>query len=159
MMIDYLTTGLAGFSPDDFPEAHDFTVELTVWGKDQGVESLNLAYIVSSPATTICWGWWSEPVSRIRAWTVADLPGGTIEKPYYDSDQGWNIVVWQMGDQIFVAEGDGERDEERDQNTYTRSFRVSRELYDAGWTAALDRLRARPDGPDDIISPATSALR
>lgn len=43
MIIDYLTTGLAGFSPEVFPEAHDFTVELTVWGE----ESLNLAYTVT----------------------------------------------------------------------------------------------------------------
>ncbi|MEV4513439.1 hypothetical protein AB0K00_31265 [Dactylosporangium sp. NPDC049525] len=141
MMIDYLTSGLTGFSLDEFPDAHDFTVELTMWGKDQGVESLNLAYIVASPATRIRWVWWSEPVDKIRAWTVADIPRGTLEKPYYQSDQGWNIVVWQLDDQIFVAEGDGERDADREQNTYTRWFRVSRELYDAGWTAALDRLR------------------
>jgi hypothetical protein len=142
MIIDYRNTGLTGFIPDEFPEAHDFTVELTVWGEDRGEESLNLAYIVSSPATRICWGWWSQPVARIRAWTLADIPCGTIEAPYFDSDQGWNILVWQMDDQIFVAEGDGEWDEERNQDTYTRWFKVSRELYEAGWTAALDRLRA-----------------
>lgn len=90
----------------------------------------------------ICWGWWNEPVSKVRSWTVADIPCGTIANPYYDSDQGWNIVVWQMDGQIFVAEGDGERDEERDQSTYIRWFRVSRELYRAGWTDALEQLRA-----------------
>jgi hypothetical protein len=142
MMIDYLTTGLAGFRPDEFPDAQDFTVELTVWGKDQGVESLNLAFIVSSPATRIQWSWWSEPVDKIRSWTVADIPRGTVEKPYYDTDQGWNILVWQLDDHIFVAEGDGEWDEEGHQNTYARWFKVSREMYDAGWSAALDRLRA-----------------
>lgn len=65
--------------------------------------SLNLAYLVSSPATVICWGWWNEPVSKIRSWTVADIPCGTVEIPYYDSDQGWNIVVWQMGGQISTS--------------------------------------------------------
>ncbi len=141
MIIDKLTAGLAGFSAEEFPEARDFTVELTVWGEDRGEEWLNLTYLVSSPATEICWGWWTEPVGKIRAWTVADIPCGTIEKPYYDSDQGWNIMVWQMENQIFVAEGDGEWDEERESDTYTRWFKVSRELYEAGWTAALDQLR------------------
>ncbi|SDZ53389.1 hypothetical protein SAMN05421684_6340 [Asanoa ishikariensis] len=76
-------------------------------------------------------------MTKIRAWTLADIPCGTIENPYFDTDQGWNILVWQMDDQTFVAEGDGEPDE-----TYTRWFKVSRELYEAGWTSALDRLRA-----------------
>ncbi|XVU29458.1 hypothetical protein ACQPZJ_21000 [Actinoplanes sp. CA-054009] len=128
-------------SPDEFPDARDFTVELTVWGRDQGVESLNLAYVVSSPATTIGWAWWSEPVEKIRAWTLADIPHGTVEKPYHDVDQGWNIMIWQSGDHVFIAEGDGESDEEQSQDIYVRRFKVSRTLYEAGWTAALDRLR------------------
>ncbi|SNT58714.1 hypothetical protein SAMN05421812_11151 [Asanoa hainanensis] len=82
-------------------------------------------------------------MAKIRAWTVADIPCGTIEKPYLDMDQGWDILVWQMDGHIFVAEGDGEGDVEPDQ-TYTRWFKVSRELYEAGWTSALDRLRAMP---------------
>jgi hypothetical protein len=141
MMIDHLPTGLTGFSSDEFPRAHDFTVELTMLGQDRGVELLNLAYTVLSPAIKICWAWWSEPIDKVRAWTVADVPCGTIKKPYFDSDQGWNIMIWQSGDQVFVAEGDGEWDEERGQSTYASWFQVSRELYDAGWTAALDRLR------------------
>lgn len=36
MIIDYLATGLSGFDPEEFPEAHDFTVELTIWGEDRG---------------------------------------------------------------------------------------------------------------------------
>ena len=59
------------------------------------------------------------------------------------------LLKLAMGDQIFVAEGDGEYDEERDHNTYTRWFKVSRKLYDAGWTAALGRLRAEPDPSGD----------
>src|SRR5690349_12338428 len=120
MIIDYLSTGLSGFDPEEFPEAHDFTVELTIWGEDRGEESLHLAYLVSSPAIVICWGWWNEPVSKVRSWTVADIPCGTIANPYYDSDQGWNSVVWQMDGPIFVREGDGEREEERHQSTYIR---------------------------------------
>jgi hypothetical protein len=141
MMIDHLATGLTGFRPDDFADAQDFIVELMIWAHDDGVESLDLTYVVSSPAIRICWAWWSEPVEKIRAWTVTDVPCGTVEKPYHDSDQGWNIMIWQMDDQIFVAEGDGEWDEERGQTIYRRWFKVSRKLHDAGWTAALDRLR------------------
>ncbi|WP_433825815.1 hypothetical protein ACQP2E_27365 [Actinoplanes sp. CA-015351] len=62
MLIDYTTDGLTGFSPDDFPEAHDFTVELTMCGEDQAAKSLDLAYVVSSPATRISWAWWNEPL-------------------------------------------------------------------------------------------------
>lgn len=141
MLIDYLPTGLSGFDPAGFPRARDLTVQLTVRGQDEGTDRLNLTYVVSSPATRICWGWWTEPVDKIRDWTLADIPRGTVEDPYYESDQGWNLLVWQMDDDVFVAEGDGERDEQRDQNTYVRWFKVSRKLYEAGWIAALDRLR------------------
>ncbi|GIM89848.1 hypothetical protein Ato02nite_016410 [Paractinoplanes toevensis] len=140
-MIENSATGPSETHPDDFPDAHDFAVELTSDGKI-GAESLNLAYRVPSLAIRVCWSWWSKPVGEIRAWTVADIPCGTLTKPYWDSDQGWKIMIWQSEDQIFVAEGDGEHDEHRGQDIYARWFKVSRTLYEAAWVAALDRLRA-----------------
>ncbi|GIF26637.1 hypothetical protein BJ973_001083 [Actinoplanes tereljensis] len=93
MMIENSAAGLSAIRPDDFPDAQDFAVELTMWGTT-GVKSLNLNYLVSSPAIRICWSWWSKPVDEVRAWTIADIPRGTVTKPYWDSDQGWNILVW-----------------------------------------------------------------
>jgi hypothetical protein len=136
MNIDYLTTGLAGFSVDEFPEARDLVVEFST--SEYG---LNLTYTVPSLGIVMPWGWLKETDAEMRAWTLADVPDGTVTEPYHDSDQGWNIMLWQQDDHVFVAEGDGGWDEERDSNTYTRWFKVPRELYFAAWTAALEQLR------------------
>jgi hypothetical protein len=137
MIIDYLTTGLAGFDTQEFPEARDFTVELT-----PSEYGLRLAYIVSCPPIVVEWGWVKATDAEIRASTIADLLCGTLKRPYHDSDQGWNIMVWQMDNCVFIADGDGVWDEERDSNTYTTWFKVSSELYYAAWTKALAQLRA-----------------
>ena len=136
MDIDYLTTGLTGFSEDEFPEARDLTIEFSTWAY-----GLNLTYTVPSLGIVMPWGWLKETEAEMRAWTLADVPCGTLTEPYHDSDQGWNVMLWQQGDHVFVAEGDGSWDEERDSNTYTRWFKVPRELYFEAWVAALEQLR------------------
>jgi hypothetical protein len=78
----------------------------------------------------------------MRSWTVGDVPRGTLQQPYHDSDQGWNVMIWEMGGHVYIAEGDGEWDEGRDSNTYTMWFKVRSALYDQAWSAALKGLRA-----------------
>ena len=137
MIIDYLTTGLSGFDPEEFPEAQDFTVEFT-----PSEFGLRLTYRVESPEIVMRWGWLKSTDAEMYAWTVDDVPRGTLRHPYHESDQGWNAMIWEMDDHVYIAEGDGGWDEERDSNTYVMWFKVSRDLHDRAWTAALDRLRA-----------------
>ncbi|MGW4942513.1 hypothetical protein ACWEOZ_13125 [Actinoplanes sp. NPDC004185] len=118
MDIDYLTTGLTGFSEDEFPEARGWPV-------------------AGCPTRVV-----GATEAQMRAWTLADVPCGTLTEPYHDTDQGWNVMLWQQGDHVFVAEGDGGWDEVRDSNTYTRWFKVPRELYFQAWAAALEQLRS-----------------
>jgi hypothetical protein len=51
MIIGYMPSGLTGFDPGEFPEAQDFTVELT-----SSEFGLNLTYRVRSLAITMEWG-------------------------------------------------------------------------------------------------------
>ena len=137
MLIDYMPSGLTGSDPEEFPQAQDFTVEFTSWEF-----GLNLTYRVPSLAIIMKWGWLKATDAEMRSWTIGDVPRGTLQNPYHDSDQGWNVMIWEMGDHVYIAEGEGAWDEERDSNTYTMWFKVPRAVHDRAWTGALERLRA-----------------
>jgi hypothetical protein len=136
MIIDYMPGGLTGFDPEEFPEAQDLTVEFT-----PSEFGLGLTYRVPSLAIIMKWGWLKATDAEMRSWTTVDVPRGTLQEPYHDSDQGWNVMIWEMGDHVYIAEGEGEWDEERDSNTYTLWFKVPRTVHDRAWAGALERLR------------------
>ncbi|GLW36034.1 hypothetical protein [Actinoplanes regularis] len=136
MIIDYTPNGLTGFNPEEFPEAQDFVVEFT-----SSEFGLNLTFRVQSLAIIMEWGWLKATDAEILSWTVGNAPRGTLQEPYHDSDQGWNVMIWEMEDHVYVAEGEGEWDEDRDSNTYTMWFKVPCALYDRAWGEALKRLQ------------------
>ncbi|AGZ39050.1 hypothetical protein [Actinoplanes friuliensis] len=138
MIIDYLMTGLAGYDPDEFPQVQGFEVRL-----EPGAHGFELTFTTTQPDHVVEWAWITERDHEIWAWTIGDVPCGTNAKPYRVSDQGWNILVWEQNGHVFVAQGEGEWDYERDADTFTTWFKVTSDLYRAAWTTALEELTAR----------------
>jgi hypothetical protein len=136
MIINYVPSGLTGFDLGEFPEAQDFTVEFTTLQF-----GLGLTYRAPSLAIIMNWGWLKATDAQVRSWTIGDVPRGTLQEPYHDSDQGWNVMIWETGDHVYIAEGEGKWDEDRDSDTYTMWFKVPRAVHDQAWTGALKLLR------------------
>ncbi|GAA3912547.1 hypothetical protein [Actinoplanes auranticolor] len=72
MIIDYLSSGLTGFSVDEFPEARDLVVEFSTW--EYG---LNLTYTVPSLGIVMPWGWLKETEQGDHVFVAEGAGSGT----------------------------------------------------------------------------------
>jgi hypothetical protein len=63
--------------------------------------------------------------------TPADIPLGTVRKPYFDLEQGWTNVIFEDSGYVYVMQG-GE-----DCYTYQTWFRVTRTRYAREWIQAI----------------------
>lgn len=116
-----------------FPVATDFVIELAVDGDGSSVRFVDrgLNVIIEFP-------WWEEVKSEIAAWSLSDVPSGSIDSPYWDMDQGWHVAIWQAGDLVYIAQG-GEAEGE-----YDRFFSVPGSVYHAEWGKVI-RLASSSD--------------
>lgn len=117
---------LSQVNVEEFPIALDFQISLS----DQGRNS-TLSFATRSLDLTINFPWWDNPKSEIADWSLSDIPNGTMESPYLDMDQGWQIVIWQHGNSVYIAQG-GDNEQEFDV-----WFSVPRELYFDQWSKAI----------------------
>lgn len=125
---------------DAFPRARDFAVEATDEAVGDGADRLSwtvLRYLVRSWDLDVVFPWWDRSREQMREWTVADVPQGSIESPYTDRDEGWSLLIWRAGDDVFIMEGDGSEDHD-DPPVYQRWFVVPYDLYRSGWEAAIE---------------------
>jgi hypothetical protein len=63
----------------------------------------------------------------------------TVEAPFQDMEQSWEILIWRKGADFFVLQGDGE-----EYGEFDVAFRVPADAFIAAWTAAA---RGRQLGP------------
>ncbi|HYN97340.1 MAG TPA: hypothetical protein VES42_26160 [Pilimelia sp.] len=129
-----------------FPRAPDFVVEATDVQVGDGADRAswtNLRYVVPSWDIDVCFPWWDRSTRQMRGWTPADAPCGSIESPYWDRDQGWSLLLWQTGDEVFILEGDGSEGYD-DPPVYQRWFAVPVSSYRSAWETAIEGFRNPP---------------
>lgn len=117
---------LSELSFENFPQVDDFMVDLR-----EANSATTLRYVCPSLGIVITFPWWNHAVNEIRGWTAAEIPCGSINSPFWDRDQGWNILIWQVHDRVYITEGDG------DPEIYERWFTISRDLYWSEWKKAI----------------------
>lgn len=131
-----------------FPRAHDFVVEAADVQVDQ--ESwTTLRYVVPSWGVDVEFPWWNRSTEQMRGWTAADAPAGTITAPYTDRDQGWSLLLWESGGEVFILEGDGSEGYD-DPPVYQRWFAVPAALYRSAWEAAIAGFRGGADTAETV---------
>lgn len=85
-----------------FPEIDDFTILTHDHGKGLGIHiffySEKLGYLSSFP-------WWDKMDAKLKEMTLADIPLGKSDKPFLDADQGWQILIWEKRDYVYVMQG------------------------------------------------------
>lgn len=109
-----------------FPAATDFVIELVAGGGGSSVQ-----FVERGLNVTIEFPWWEDVKSEIAGWSLADIPSGSIDSPYWDMDQGWHVAIWQADDLVYVAQG-GETEGE-----YERWFSVPSSIYRAEWEKVI----------------------
>ncbi len=95
---------------------------------------------------------WDHADRDLRHFTPDDIPLGTDDEPFEDSDEAWRIVIFERGNDVFILEGDAPRGE------LTRRYRIPRDQYLAAWNDLIaeyhparsleDVLGAGDDQPD-----------
>ena len=118
--------GLQQLDLSAFPVATDFVIELAADGGGSSVRFVEhgLNVIIEFP-------WWEDAKSEVAEWSLADIPSGSIDSPYWDMDQGWHVAIWRAGDLVYIAQG-GEIEGE-----YDRWFSVPGSVYRAEWEKVI----------------------
>ncbi|GAB2704946.1 hypothetical protein [Kitasatospora kifunensis] len=111
-----------------FPIAEDFAIRLI---HDEAGSMIR--FLASGVGAVIGFPWWENPREQISGWSLADVPTGSIESPYWDMDQGWHILIWQTGDLVYIAQGGSSEGE------YDDWFAVPAALYRSEWEEAIRR--------------------
>lgn len=83
--------------------------------------------------------WWDNVEVTLRGWTLADIPLGTLETPFWDLDQCWVLLIWREGEDVLIAESD---DDIVPNPTFTRRSRVPAPDYLDAWSAALQQAQS-----------------
>jgi hypothetical protein len=119
---------------ESFPKADDFIVEI----KDLESETA-LKYVVPSWGISIGFPWWDVRASEMRGWTLSDIPTGSLGRPYWDSDFGWTLMIWEFGERVFIMNG-ADTEELDEPEIFEIWYTIPRDLYRSAWKAALDGL-------------------
>ncbi len=116
-----------------FPLVEAFEIVLTDLGWPLGPHlsfwSEQLGWLAGLP-------WWDNANLALYACTLADIPLGTLGHPYYDSEQGWQMLIFRDGAYVYVMEA-GEPSEEP--AVWHSWFRVPLEQYVGEWIREIRR--------------------
>lgn len=80
---------------------------------------------------------WLDGFKDGRAGTRDRAPVGTLDEPFFDTDQGWWFSAWEDDGFVFVETGPDHG------TTVSAHFRMSSTAFFAAWNAGLTRIRGR----------------
>ena len=113
---------------DTVPTISDFTVELREM-EDVG----KLVHFVSPSHGELAWfPAWENADRDLRHFTASDVPIGVIGEPYEDSDEGWRIVIFEQGGNVYILEDDRPKG-----IRFPRRYRVQRDRYFFAWATVM----------------------
>ena len=81
--------------------------------------------------------WWDAPERDLSRWTLEDIPIGTPAEPYFDTDQCWRILIWQMDGVVYIASGSSD-----EEGLYDTLLSVADERYKTAWGDVIVSLKS-----------------
>jgi len=115
----------------EFPRIEDFRVELEA----TGLFGMHLHFESTAHGRLAGFPWWDHVESDGRL-SAGWMPIGTIEDPYWDLDEAWEIAIGADEEYVYVLEGEFELEPRR----FLRYFAVRRSTFEAAWQGAVARL-------------------
>jgi hypothetical protein len=125
---------LASIDSAQFQAALGFSVQLAARVGGAGTV---LRLVDSALEVSIEFPWWDDPEGDLSTWTPEDIPIGTLDKPYFDTDQCWRILIWQMGGMVYIASGSSD-----EEGLYDTLLSVTSEKYRAAWGDVITSLKS-----------------
>ena len=112
-----------------FPLIPDFTIEL----RDSEECGQHVHFISPSRGELAGFPYWDNAERDMRHFAAEDVPLGSVEEPVEDTEEDWQIVIFQHGGFVYVLEGSQPHATEFDV-----WFRVPRHRYISEWARIVD---------------------
>src|SRR6185369_2442922 len=77
---------------------------------------------------------WENADRDLKHFIASDVPLGSIDDPFEDSDDAWRIVVLEHEGFVYVLEGDDPHADD-----FPRRLRIPRNIYLEAWATLLHR--------------------
>lgn len=136
--------GAGAADESQFPVVEGFTLAFVKSGSGMNVEMRDAAD--KGLASFL----YDDVEKKVPTYGAPHFPLGTAARPYFDCDQGWNLLIWEAKGFVWVGEGRGE-----DQcDTYDVHFRVPLDAYLSEWK----RLGDEAAGSKEIFDNLDDAL-
>ena len=75
---------------------------------------------------------WENADRDLKHFIASDVPLGSLDAPFEDSDDTWRIAILEYHGFVYVLEADDPH-----ADSYPRRFRVSRDAYIRAWATLL----------------------
>ena len=114
-----------------FPEIEDFRIA-TFKSKGYGY---HLAFKSPAHGVLTSFPWWDH-VDKDMAKGIQEIPMGTIQNPFYDLEQGWQLLIFLHEDQIYILQG-----KEPGDNNFQTWYRVDLDRYLSEWNRVREKFK------------------
>ena len=111
----------------NFPEIKDFFIFIQ---DSEGKMGRHLYFKSKEHGILTSFSWWDNVEQRIKNMTAPLY--GTVEQPFTDIDQDWNINIFRKDEYVYLIEGN---DNHLEYNTY---YKVPIEIYEKEWSNLLE---------------------
>ena len=118
-----------------FPAIGDFEIRL----RQCGQLGVHLDLCSKAAGRLAGFSYWDHADADLREMNEARIPIGTADAPYHDHEQGWEILIWRRGADVFVLEGQDDPG-----LRFSSRFRVAFEEYRSRWSAVFAAARTSP---------------
>ncbi|MBK8251090.1 MAG: leucine-rich repeat domain-containing protein [Polyangiaceae bacterium] len=123
---------LRRLEPSVFRVVHDFEIRRF----DTGEHGIHVSFASAAGGDLARFPWWDHADADIREMSDADIPMGTVARPFEEMEHGWRLLIWERRGQVFVMQGGG------DPQRYTTWFAVSKEAYVTAWRNTIAEVRS-----------------
>jgi hypothetical protein len=118
---------------DAFPVVRDFRVGL----EHGGGLGWHVRLVSSSRGLLAGFPWWDHADRTLKGWSEDDVFTGTTDAPLDRSQEGWQILIFERDEHVYVLEADQPR-----AKRFRRYFSVPRDKWLSGWMRAVEACKA-----------------
>ena len=107
-----------------FPLVEDFIIKL----EQTGTFGIHLYFYSDQLGRLASFPWWDNVEKDLSSYTSSDIPVGDFDEPYSDLEQGWQIIIFEDENFVYIMEG-----QEPCCTEFPIWFRVTRDRYYNEW--------------------------
>lgn len=86
----------------EFPIIDDFGI----LARQRGAFGYHLYCVSPMYGLLASFPWWDHAEKDLETMKIENIPLGTIDKPFEDLEQSWQILIWEKRDYVYIMEGE-----------------------------------------------------